>query len=760
MYKGHKKQGVLCLLAKRFLLCLTMLSLMSCEQQPPHLESQLTIGDITKHRLQNISDEPGVWLTGGRDYQQSYHSPLKTINPQNIQQLGFAWQYEVNTTHGFQATPIVVDGLMFSSGPKGAVYALDAKTGGERWYFEPNIDDKAMRKVCCGPVNRGLAVWQGRVYVASLDGYLYALKADTGVVDWKVDTITDRDRGYTVTGAPYIANDVVVIGNSGAEMDARGYVTAYDTNTGDQRWRFFTVPGNPKNGFEHPELAMAAKTWDPDSLWEVGLGGTVWDGMAYDPKLNILYVGTGNGTPHPRKLRSPKGGDNLFLSSILAINPDTGRLLWHYQTTPGDNWDYTATQKMILADLNIEGTVRKVIMQAPKNGFFYVLDRTSGELISAEPYVEVTWASHVDMQTGRPVETTQGHYMEEPKLVFPSWYGGHNWQPMSYNPNTGLVYIPTIEMPVIFTTPKQPFTYQKGGANAVLRGIFPIPGPLGMDSEAAKNLPDFAELAKNQPDSTIKGFLKAWDPVNQRIVWQVETSGPWRGSPSAAWNGGGLMTSAGGLLFQGRATGQLVILDSRTGKQLHSIDVGTSMMAAPMTYSIDGEQYVAIMAGTGGSLGSLHPPGSAAEKYGNQGRIVSFKLGGGSVPQREELIRQSTDFPMPPISRRGTTAQRDEGKLLFQRNCSQCHKNSGGGAIPDLRMMNKKAHTEFLDIVLKGLRSDKGMGSFAGLLSAEQAESLHIYLIDLAWKTYELEHKPKDPHQPEAAQKSIEEADE
>ena len=737
-----------------FLLLAAFTSLSACDQSSPvssPLKNQLEVGNINAQRLLNTHDEPGAWLTGGRDYKQSYYSPLKTINKTNVDQLGFAWQYEIDTTYGFEATPIVVDGVMFSSGPKGVVYALDAKTRVQRWLFEPKVDPDVMRKVCCGPINRGVAVWQGLVYVASLDGYLYALDANTGIVNWKADTITERDRGYTTTGAPYIAKDVVVIGNSGAELDARGYVTAYDLKTGAQRWRFFIVPGDPKKGFEHPEMEMAAKTWDPDSLWEVGLGGTAWDGMAYDPELNLLYIGTGNGNPHPRKLRSPKGGDNLFLSSILAINPDTGAMVWYYQTTPADNWDYTATQKMILAELDLSGETRKVIMQAPKNGFFYVLDRITGELLSAEPYVQVNWASHIDKKTGRPVETGQGDYFNEPKLVFPSWFGGHNWQPMAYNPDAGLVYIPTIEMPVVFTVPKEEFIYQKGGFNSTSKGIFPIPGPIGMDSEGAKELPSLETLAEGQADYTPRGFLKAWDPVKQQVVWQVETSGPWAGHPSAIWNGGGLMTTAGGLVFQGSAEGNLVVLDGQSGQELHRIDVGTSMMAAPMTYSIDGEQYVAIMAGLGGSLGGIHPPGSAADKYGNQGRVIAFKLAGGQVPHPPLLDKKQKGFPKPQAIRRGSLVQRDQGDVLFQRSCSKCHTNLGDGGIPDLRVMSAQTHVEFLDIVLGGIRADQGMGSFKGLLSEEEVESIQIYLIDLAWQSYEKDHKAIVPHQPEAA---------
>ena len=698
------------------------------------------VGDITAERLLAINSEPGSWLTGGRDYQQSYYSPLNNINKSNVQKLGFAWQYEVDTTHGFEATPLVVDGMMYTSGPKGAVYTLDAKTGAPLWNFEPKIDTSVLRKASTGsPVNRGVAIWEGSVYVASLDGYLYALDAATGDTLWKVDTITERDRGYSITGAPCMAKDLVVIGNSGADLDARGYVTAYDSKTGEQHWRFFTVPGDPKHGFEHLELEAAAKTWDPNSLWETGLGGTVWDGMAYDPKLNLLYIGTGNAVPFPRKLRSPAGGDNLFVSSILAINPDTGRLVWHYQTTPGDNWDYTATQKMILADLMIEGRSRQVIMQAPKNGFFYVLDRVTGEFLSAEPYVQVNWASHVNKNTGRPVETEQAEYFNEPKLIFPSMYGGHNWQPMAYNPDTGLVYIPAIEMAAIFAKQDKPFEYQKGGYNFAIAPVFPTSdGVKTMDgkNELPSNFPSLSELTVGQPDYTPRGFLRAWDPVKQKLVWEVETSGQWVGHKFASWNGGGVMTTAGGIVFQGRGTGELIVLDAQSGQQLHSIDVGTSMMAAPMTYAMDGEQYVAIMAGLGGTIGGNYPSGSAAHKYGNKGRIIVFKLGGDSVPHPPELSRHAMAFPIPPVKRRGTPIQVDMGRDLFQRNCSKCHTNSGSGGIPDLRKMRASTHDEFMDIVLKGIRADRGMGNFEGLLSIEETETIQMYLIDLAWRSY------------------------
>lgn len=743
--------------ALRLASCLlaTCIAVVACDTQDRQNTSALQAPttsqtDETESRdLLTLAAEPGTWLTGGRDYSQSYHSPLTQITADNVSQLGYAWHHDLESEHGYEATPIVVDGVMYGSGPTGTAFALDAASGRSLWRFEPDIDPGFVRKVCCGVVNRGLALAGNRIFVASLDGYLYALDRKDGSVSWKADTFIDRERGYTITGAPYIANDRVIIGNAGAEFDARGYITAYDTASGRQSWRFFTVPASAGGPFEHPELEAAAQTWDPDSLWEVGLGGTVWDAMAFDPALNLLYVGTGNAAPYPRKLRSPKGGDNLYLASILAINPDSGRLVWHYQTTPGDNWDYTATQKLILADLVIEGENRQVIMQAPKNGFFYVLDRVTGELLSAEPFATVTWASHIDPDTGRPVETAQAEYFDEAKLIFPGPQGAHNWQPMSYSPATGLVYIPAKEAAAIWSLPEEPFAYQKGGLNSHSVYIFPTPGEWGLDSALARTLPPIEELAAGQPDTTIRGFLRAWDPVKQQLAWERETSGPWAGTMAAFWNGGGVMSTATNLVFQGRGTGRLVALDARSGEELHSVDVGLSMMAAPMTYSVQGEQYVAIITGIGGGNGNEYLPGMAAYTYGNRGRVVAFKLGGGAVPRRPEIDHKEVVLGAPAVPRRGDPDQLAEGEKLYLRNCAKCHSNidGRGSGIPDLRLMNAATHAEFSDILLEGTRVEKGMGNFSDLLDAADVESLHIYLIDQAWQQYEQRQAGGEWHQ-------------
>ena len=697
-------------------------------------------GNITADRLLNGGNEPGAWLTGGRDWQQSYFSPLTNINKENIKKLGFAWQYNIAFDTGFQATPVVVDGVMFTSGNHGKVYAIDARTGALRWSFEPKFDTAILRVQCCDGVNRGVSVWHGKVYVAAVDGMLYALNAVNGEVVWKTDTIMDHRRSYTSTGAPYIANNVVVIGNSGGEYDARGYITAYNVESGKFAWRFFTVPGDPKKGFEHPELEMAAKTWDPNTPWEIGLGGTVWDGMAYDPNLNLLYFGTGNGLPWNRKLRGPVAGDHLFLACILAVNPDNGRLAWYYQTTPGDNWDYDATQKFVLADLKIGGKSRSVIMQATKNGFFYVLDRATGKLLSATPFAYTNWASRVDIKSGRPIETGKADYSKGPKLVFPTQQGAHNWNPMSYNPGTGLVYIPVLEQGEVWGAAE--YTNRRGQWNIGATIVDPYPGPSGLDSLKAKEWPSLAELSAGDPDPSPRIFLRAWDPVEQKLVWQVDaTEGsnkPAYGTSYGARHLAGVMSTSTGLVFQGHIDGHLRVFDATTGAVLHSIDVGTSMTAAPMTYSVDGEQYVAIMAGT-----NAKEPAYADYKYGNKGRIVAFKLGGGAVPQRP-LIENYQKGLQPPVNDLAKPEDAAAGGQLFAQHCAVCH--SVAGRAPDLTRMTAQTHQDFLTIVLQGSRASKGMGNFSAILTQNQAEAIHAYVIHLSWEKYryELEHEKQE----------------
>ena len=654
-------------------------------------------------RIVNADAEPQNWLAHGRDYAEQRFSPLEEINASNVAQLGLAWSFDTGTMRGLEATPIVVDGVMFTTGSWSLVYAHDARTGELLWKYDPQVPRAWGRNACCDVVNRGVAVWKGKVYVGSLDGRLIALDAGTGALLWEVMTI-DTSRPYTITGAPRVVKDLVIIGNGGAEYGVRGYITAYDAATGEQRWRFFTVPGNPAEPFEGAHLERAAGTWRGSKWWEIGGGGTVWDSMAYDPALDLLYIGTGNGSPWNRYIRSPGGGDNLYLSSIVAINPDDGAMVWFYQTTPGDTWDYTATQHMILADLDIDGSVRKVIMQAPKNGFFYVLDRTNGEFISAEGYVPVTWALGIDQETGRPIENPEAHYANEPKLIKPSYYGGHNWHPMSYNPITGLVYIPALDLPMLYAQPEE-FVYKPKDAN------------LGIDAAATAPPDDPDQLVA--AIQSVRGHLAAWDPVAQREVWRVQHA--------TSWNGG-LLSTGGNLVFQGRSDGQFAAYKADDGSLLWEFPVHTGIIAPPVSYSIEGEQYIAVIAGWGGAFANA----SGVPKHRNNvlkaGRLLAFKLGGA-----EQLpVPNLTFVNLPPVpDLQASESQLTQGKADYQEYCSGCHGNGAvsSGSNPDLRYMSAETHASWDAIVRGGAYAGKGMVGFAHALDEPASQALHAYVI-------------------------------
>ncbi len=663
------------------------------------------ISTVDGARIARADEEPGNWFTGGRTFSEQHFSPLVQIHQNNVGTLGFAWEYDLRTTWPQEASPVVVDGVLYASSTWGRVHATDAATGEEIWTYDPQVPGSWARRACCGIVNRGLAVWKGSVYVASLDGRLIALDERTGEPLWEQDTLIDRDRDYTITSAPRVVRDRVVIGNSGAEFGVRGYVTAYDTESGEQAWRFYTVPGDPELPFEHPELEMAAATWDPDSRWEFGGGGTVWGDTAYDPDLNLLYVGTGNASLYPVSMRSPAGGDNLFLASILAIDPDTGRLAWHYQTTPGENWDYTATANLVLAELEIDGRQRSVIMQAPKNGFFYVIDRATGELLSAEPYVAVNWATHVDLETGRPVQVPAGDYDDEPKEVSPSWWGGHNWHPMAFSPVTGLVYVPTIEWPTTFALDPD-VEYTPGRQTTGVRtqgGSFPYDAP-----------------EHERPHA-----LKAWDPITQSEAWRINYRFPYNS---------GLLATAGNLVFQGTVDGRLKAYAADTGVELVDLEVGTSIMAAPVAYLVDGVQYIAVLAGYGGGENARpFPAGSAAIERGNAGRIIAFKLGGGPVPV-PPIVDAHPDVPLPP---RPDVAQEtlDRGQRVFRVLCAACHRLDDQPAVAaNLLRMEPSMHQGFQTIVLEGLLEANGMPAFDQELADEDVQAIRAFLIETAYE--------------------------
>lgn len=667
---------------------------------------------VDTQRIIAADSDPQNWLAHGRTYAEQRYSPLRAINDGNVEKLGLAWSYATGTRRGLQATPIVVDGRMYTTGVWSVVYALDARNGRELWKYDPQVPRAWGRHACCDAVNRGVALWQDAVYVATLDGRLIALDAKTGRKRWEVLTI-DRSKPYTITGAPRIVKGKVLIGNGGAEYGVRGYLSAYDARTGKLVWRFYTVPGNPKDGFEHPELATAAQTWH-GQWWIGGGGGTVWDSMAYDPELDTLYVGTGNGSPWNRAIRSPGGGDNLYLSSILALQPDTGRLKWHYQTTPADSWDYTATQHILLADINWNGKTRKVLMQAPKNGFFYVIDRVSGELLAADKYAPVTWASHVDMKTGRPVETAEADYARETRLVIPSPYGAHNWQPMAFNPQTGLVYIPAMQ-PLGIYPPSQEFL-QTG--KYTRRDMFWNPGidwNLFVDTVESLLVRFKGALP---PD---RGYLKAWDPRLKKTVWEIEQP--------AFWNGG-VLTTAGNLLFQGTGDGRFVAYAADSGRILYALPTRIGIVAAPITYQVDGEQYVAVMAGYGGvgAVSGGDPRTMASGRYENDGYVLAFKLGGtAAMPKVAEKDLRIPEQPQLTA----TPDQLTNGKYKYMSTCMVCHGALvvSGGVLPDLRMLTAQKHALFSSIVLDGAIHGAGMPRLDDLVNAQDVRDIQAYIV-------------------------------
>ncbi len=679
------------------------------------------VSNLDGERIKKADAEPQNWLAHGRTYDEQRFSPLDKINAENVKDLGLAWTYETDTIRGLEASPIVVDGVMFATGSWSKVYALDAKSGEELWTYDPEVPGETGRKPCCDVVNRGVAVWKGRVYVGTLDGRLVALDARNGRPIWEVQTV-DGNKPYTITGAPRIVKGKVIIGNGGAELGVRGYITAYDVNTGRQLWRFYTVPGDPRVPVENAHLKEAMPTWKADAgpgwkYWEVGGGGTVWDSMAYDPDLDLLYIGTGNGSPWSRYLRSPGGGDNLYVSSMIAIKPDTGEKAWHFQTTPGDNWDYTATQHMILADIEINGTVRKVIMQAPKNGFYYVLDRATGEFISGKNYIPVTWAKGLDAK-GRPIEDASAGYRDSPKMVQPSPHGGHNWQPMAFNPTTKLTYIPVQLVPQLFTFDKT-------------RSVKPGVWNTGLDFGAVSTL-TMQALAKGQPLPVPEAYLLAWDPINQKEVW--------RAKHPTFWNGGAL-TTAGNLVFQGSGDGLLTAWKADTGEEVWKIDAKTGIIAPPVTYSIDGEQYIAVAAGWGGAVVAFMPePATAILKYGNAGKIFAFKIGGQKTIEATPLPQTPLVEPPAETANAATIAKGDQ---VFHRYCAVCHGffAMSAGVIPDLRYSAPEVFARYKEIVLDGEMKANGMASFADQINEDDVKAIHAYILRGAHQAYDAQQK-------------------
>jgi quinohemoprotein ethanol dehydrogenase len=640
---------------------------------------------VDSARIAAADTEPGSWLTHGRTHSEQRFSPLAQINAETVSVLQRRWTWATGTNRGLEATPLMIDGVLYTTLTWSVVVALDARTGEVLWRFDPQVPKEVGRKACCDVVNRGVAAYQGRLFVGTLDGRLIALDAKTGAVIWEVVTV-DQSLAFTITGAPRIIGGRVIIGNGGAEYGVRGYVSAYDVDDGKLIWRTHTVPGDPSKPFESEAMEKAAGTWRGE-WWKGGGGGTVWDSMAYDPALDLLYVGTGNGSPWVREIRSPGGGDNLYLSSILALDPDDGRIVWHYQTTPGDNWDFTATQHIILADLEIGGRQRKVLMQAPKNGYFYVIDRETGEFISAGPFVTVTWASGHDAE-GRPIEVPAGRFLEGLTFVMPTFFGGHNWQPMSFNPQTGLVYIPAQEIVGAYRNDPR---YERA----------PKDFNLGTDPSV------FAAF----PPEIAQGHLLAWDPVKQKEAWRVPYGMPWNG---------GTLTTAGNLVFQGTADGRFVAYRADDGRTLWVDHTEVGVIAAPMTYELDGTQYVAIMAGWGGTFALVGGTAARGARVGD-GQLIVYALPAGA-PTPDQVLSY--------IERPGELA---DGERLYHRWCSRCH-GAGGvsrSALPDLRESVKRMGANLDAVTLGGLHGT-AMPALGDTISESDAALIRGWLESIA----------------------------
>ncbi len=645
----------------------------------------------------------GDWLTYGGSYAEDRFSPLDQITLDNVAELGLVWSYDFELRGGVETTPLVLDGVIYATGPWSVVHAIDARTGQRLWRHDPGVPRQRGRLACCDVVNRGAALYEGKVFVGTIDGRLVALDAETGRVEWETLTV-DPDLAYTITGAPRVVEGLVVIGNGGAEYGVRGYVSAYDADDGALVWRTYTVPGNPADGFESEALARAAETWNGE-WWTAGGGGTAWDAIIYDPELELLYIGTGNGSPWSRHLRSPGGGDNLFLASVLAVRPATGEYVWHYQTTPGDHWDYTATQPLMLADLEFDGALRRVIMQAPKNGFFYVLDAETGEFLSGQPYVTLNWADGIDVETGRPVERSEAVYDTEYALITPMTLGGHNFQPMAFHPETELVYLPVQEA---WTRRASDPDWTFSGVE--IRGDTLVSAPWNTATRGA---------SAGRPAS---GSLVAWDPKAQESRWQVPLAGFWNG---------GVLATGGGLVFHGGGDGRFVAYDAATGESLWVAATRIGIIGSPVTYTVDGVQHVTVAAGWGGATGRSSSPYGEAADFDQRGRLFTFALGGSAempMPRRERPLY------VPELELPTDAAALREGYELYSQYCVICHGGGGGseGGMPNLQRATRLTHDNFEGIVLEGMREEEGMPSYRGLLSPEEVTLIQAYVVSRA----------------------------
>lgn len=676
-------------------------------------------GRITSAVLIGADGDSANWVSHGRTYSEQRFSPLDGVNRENVGQLGLAWYADMDTGRGQEATPLVIDGKLYLTTAWSKVKAFDATTGAKLWEYDPEVPGETAVKACCDVVNRGLAAWGDKLFFGTLDGRLIALDRETGKVAWEKVTV-DQSKSYTITGAPRVIDGKVIIGNGGAEFGVRGFVAAYDAGSGEQLWKFYTVPEGGDAKDQPAYLQKAAETWNMDVLGAndaIGGGGTVWDSMAYDPELDLLYIGVGNGSPWNRAYRSPGKdgtgeGDNLYLSSIVAIRPKTGEYVWHYQTTPGETWDFTATQHIMLADMEIDGKPRKVLMQAPKNGFFYVIDRETGQFISAKPYVGLNWATGIDPKTGRPIENPETRIDKtgKPALVLPGPLGGHNWHPMAYSPTENLVYIPAFEAGMMYAPEANWKPDRARGFNVGFSLAGELPSDGGFRKEVA---------------GTLKGRLVAWDPVAQKARWTVEHPGPWNG---------GLLATGGGLVFQGTTGSEFNAYDAANGKKLWSFAAQTGVVAPPVTYTVNGEQYVAVLAGWGGAY-ALSVDGDLINRKApvrNISRLLVFKIGGTAKLPPEPAL---ADLPLDPPPSTASPEVIAVGQVKYGRYCAVCHAPGAVGStvLPDLRRAGSlESAAAWSAVVHDGVLKNNGMASFKGSLSKEEIEAIRAYVISRA----------------------------
>ncbi len=654
---------------------------------------------------------PDEWLSHGRDYGEQRFSPLTQINAENVSELGLAWSYDFDTARGQEATPLVHDGVLYTTSAWSKVYAFDAATGELLWSYDPEVPRETLAVACCDAVNRGVALYGDKVYVSTLNGYLVALNQSDGSVAWSTEYVPDHE-SYTSTGAPRVADGKVFIGTGGAEYRARGFIAAFDWDTGEELWRWHTVPGNPADGFENDAMEAAAETWGGE-WWTLGGGGTVWDSITYDPRTGLVLFGTGNAEPwnpaaNGRESGEVDGDDNLYTSSIVALDADTGEYAWHFQQTPEDRWDYDSNAQITIADVEIDGQPRHVVMHAPKNGYFYLLDAASGEFISGTPWVDINWSLGIDPVTGRPEINPEARYEVTGQLWvgLPGAGGAHSWHPQSYSPATGLMYLPANLAGFPFFADTEFEETERGFQT-------------GIDS-AATAMPPIPEVREATLAATT-GALIAWNPVTGEEAWRVDYPGPWNG---------GTLATAGNLVFQGTAGEEFRAYNATSGEQLWSFATQSGVIAAPMTYAIDGEQYVAIMVGWGGVWDVA--PGILAAKSGtprNISRLLVFKLGAdGELAEAPPLVERALD--PPPFT--GTPEQAAAGARIYGRFCSTCHGDAAiaGALNPDLRhSMTINQFNAFKAIVLDGAFAHNGMVSFASDIDEEELETVRQYII-------------------------------